>query len=298
MIDLVALRSLCSVAKHGTLARAASELSFTPSGVSQQIGRLEAQLGTRLLSPAGRGVVLTPAARYLVDEAPTVFAALERCTAGVRALDSREPAGVVRIAAFSTAIRGLVAPALPSLLQRYVGLSVKVFELDPGPASRAVEVGEADLALIHDADGIMPPFPSGVVTRTVTIDKGDLVVRQDHPLASHHGPLTRKALAGLRWACSPVGTVCHLWFQRAVAGVDDHPEITHSSDDFSTQLALVDADNVVALIPRLARPTLPDSVVAVSLADPPRRTVVAMWRDAWGDDPALTATLAALGMSD
>lgn len=84
---------------------------------------------------------------------------------------------------------------------------------------------------------------------TVTIDKGDLVVRQDHPLASHHGPLTRKALAGLRWACSPVGTVCHLWFQRAVAGVDDHPEITHSSDDFSTQLALVDADNVVALIP-------------------------------------------------
>ena len=61
MIDVNALRALHSVATHGTLALAAAELGFTSSAVSQQIKRLEKQLGTRVLASAGRGVVLTPA---------------------------------------------------------------------------------------------------------------------------------------------------------------------------------------------------------------------------------------------
>lgn len=63
MIEVGALRALRSVAALGTLARAAEELGFTASAVSQQIKRLERQVGVPVLAPAGRGVVLTRRAR-------------------------------------------------------------------------------------------------------------------------------------------------------------------------------------------------------------------------------------------
>jgi len=43
--------------------------------VSQQIKRLERQVGVPVLAPAGRGVVLTPAGQAIVDSAPEVFQA-------------------------------------------------------------------------------------------------------------------------------------------------------------------------------------------------------------------------------
>ena len=63
MIEVGALRALCSVAALGTIAWAAQDLDFTPSAVSQQIKRLEHQVGVPLLATAGRGVVLSPRAR-------------------------------------------------------------------------------------------------------------------------------------------------------------------------------------------------------------------------------------------
>src|SRR4051794_4225182 len=108
MIDVGALRALRSVAALGTLARAAEELGFTASAVSQQIKRLEREVGVPVLAPAGRGVVLTPAGKAMVDSAPEVFQALERCAETARAVSAGAPRGVLRVVAFSTAIRGLL----------------------------------------------------------------------------------------------------------------------------------------------------------------------------------------------
>src|SRR3954464_15450493 len=115
MIELGALRALRSVAALGTLARAADELGFTASAVSQQLKRLERQLGVAVLAPAGRGVVLTPAGRALVDAAPEVFQALERCAEAAQSVSAGAPRGPLHVVAFSTGIRGLLAPTLAGL---------------------------------------------------------------------------------------------------------------------------------------------------------------------------------------
>src|SRR5689334_3224375 len=131
MIDVAALRALRSVAALGTLARAADELGFTASAVSQQIKRLERQVGAPVLAPAGRGVVLTPAGRAIVDSAPDVFQALERCADAARSVARGAPRGTLRVAAFSTAVRGLLAPAMPRLAARCPQLRVEITEQDP-----------------------------------------------------------------------------------------------------------------------------------------------------------------------
>lgn len=291
MIEVGALRALRSVAALGTLARAAEELGFTASAVSQQIKRLERQVGVPVLAPAGRGVVLTPAGQAIVDSAPEVFQALERCAEAAQSVSAGAPRGTLRVVAFSTAIRGLLAPVVPRLA--YPELRLELTEQDPGEALRSVAAGTADFALVHDADGLLPaPLPSSLVRRWVHTDVGDVVLSRTHPLAELGTPLDEVALAGHAWVTSPPGTVCHQWFRRLFA---DEPDVRHRVDDFATQLSLVASGQVVALIPRLARPPLGEHLIARPLRRPPKREVHAVWRRSAEASPAIRAVLAELG---
>jgi DNA-binding transcriptional LysR family regulator len=294
MIDVAALRALQSVAALGTLARAADELGFTASAVSQQIKRLERQVGVPVLASAGRGVVLTPAGQAVVDSSAEVFQALERCAESARSVSAGTPRGVFRVVAFSTAVRGLLAPAVLRLSTSCPQLRLHITEQDPDQALHSVDAGTADLALIHDADGLPAPLPSSLRRRHVHTDVGDVVVNRAHPLARGSDPLTDADLAGQAWTTSPPGTVCHQWFRRLFADAPEEPDVRHLVDDFASQLALVAAGDVVALIPRLARPPLGDDLVARPLLRQPRREVHAAWRRSADASPALQAVLAQL----
>jgi DNA-binding transcriptional LysR family regulator len=297
MIDVGSLRALRSVAALGTLAQAADELGFTASAVSQQVKRLERQVGTPLLAPAGRGIVLTPAGRAVVDAAPDVFQALERCAESARSVAAGAPRGVVRVVAFSTAVRGLLAPVMPALSARCPDLLLHVTEQDPDQALHSVDAGTADLALVHDADGLPVPLPPSLTQRRVHTDVGDVVVGRAHPLARLDRPLVVADLAGHAWVTSPPGTVCHKWFRRLFADAPEDAEVRHLVDDFATQLSLVASGDVVALVPRLARPPLGDELVSRPLRRRPKREVHAAWRRSADASPAIRAVLAELGSS-
>ena len=294
MIDVAALRALRSVAALGSLARAADELGFTASAVSQQLKRLERQVGVPVLAPAGRGVVLTPAGRAVADSAAEVFQALERCAEAARSVAAGAPRGVLRVVAFSTAIRGLLAPAVPALAARCPDLRLVVTEQDPDQALHGVDAGTADLALVHDADGLPAALPPSLTQRRVHTDVGDVVMHRTHPLARLDPPLAGADLAGHAWVTSPPGSVCHLWFRRLFADVPGDPDVRHLVDDFATQLSLVAAGDVVALVPRLARPPLGEGLVARPLRRQPRREVYAAWRRSADASPAIRAVLAEL----
>jgi len=295
MIDVGALRALRSVAALGTLAQAADELGFTASAVSQQIKRLERQVGVPVLAPAGRGVVLTPAGQAIVDSAPEVFQALERCAEAAQSVAEGAPRGRLRVAAFSTGIRGLLAPAIARLSTRCPDLDVCITEQGPDQALHSVDAGTADLALVHDADGLPVPLPSSLTQRHMHTDVGDVIINRAHPLARHGPPLTSADLAGHAWVTSPPGTVCHQWFRRLFADVPEDPDVRHLIDDFATQLSLVASGDVIALIPRLARPPLAEDLVSRPLQRPPKREVHAAWRRSANASPAIRVVLAELG---
>ena len=294
MIEVGALRALRSVAALGTLARAAEELGFTASAVSQQLKRLEHQVGVPVLAPAGRGVVLTPAGQAIVDSAPEVFQALERCAEAAQSVAEGAPRGVLRVVAFSTAIRGLLASSVERLSTACPDLRVHITEQDPEEALHSVNAGTADLAVIHDADGLPVPLPSSLTQRHLHTDIGDVVMNRTHPLAQSTSPLTGTDLAGHAWVTSPPGTVCHQWFRRLFADILEDPDVRHLVDDFATQLSLVATGNILALIPRLARPPLGDNLIARPLRRQPTREVHAAWRHSANASPAIQAMLTEL----
>lgn len=69
-LDLDSLRSLVAGVSLGTFSKAAAKVGRSPSTISMQMRKLEAQLRAPILRKAGRGLVLTPAGEVLVEYAP------------------------------------------------------------------------------------------------------------------------------------------------------------------------------------------------------------------------------------
>ena len=66
MLNMDRLRALHAVAAQGSILAAADALHVTTSAVSQQLAKLEREVGRPLLEKQGRGVRLTDTGRRLV----------------------------------------------------------------------------------------------------------------------------------------------------------------------------------------------------------------------------------------
>ncbi len=86
-----ALRALESAARHRSYSRAADELAVTHGAVSQQIRRLEAELGAKLFERRGNTMVPTPAAQRLADELGRGFDVLQNAVSEFDAGAARDP---------------------------------------------------------------------------------------------------------------------------------------------------------------------------------------------------------------
>src|SRR3954451_1416954 len=102
MDDLRLLKVLREVALRGSFSAAAEALSYSQPAVSQQIARLEAQAGVKLLDRQPKGIKLTPAGEALARHTE------RRLAQAAAAQDERTEIaaaarGLLRVAAFATA---------------------------------------------------------------------------------------------------------------------------------------------------------------------------------------------------
>src|SRR5688572_15072965 len=112
-MELHQLRYFVAVAELGNFTRAAERCAVAQPSLSQQIIKLEQELGQPLFDRTSRRAALTDAGRALYEGATTVLAALDEAEARVRGLGG--DAGPVHVGALPT-----VAPYLfPALLRRH-----------------------------------------------------------------------------------------------------------------------------------------------------------------------------------
>jgi DNA-binding transcriptional LysR family regulator len=293
MIDLVALDALRAVGTHGSVVAAADALGFTPSAVSQQVKRLEKQTGVPLLERVGRGVMLTGHGRHLVEQGTRLLTDLEELQSGLHQ-QAGTVAGHVRLTSFSTATRGLVAPALPPVLAAHPRLRVSLTEREPWDTVSLVASGQSDLGIAHSWGDLPLAIPGHLARTVLGRDLADVIVRRDHPLAGR-AVVTPRDLAAEDWVATPEGSICRQWLLRMHEGTGRLPKVAHVSMEFDSHLALVRAGLGIALIPRLGRAALGPDLVAVPVADPvPSREIIALHRASMSDSPAIAALLLAL----
>jgi DNA-binding transcriptional LysR family regulator len=292
MIDLDALAGLRAVATHGSVVAAAAATGFTPSAISQQVKRLERQTGVPLLERVGRGVMLTSHGQHLVDAGEQVLNDLEQLEASLQQR-AGVVAGRVRLAAFSTAMRGLIAPIARALRDAHPDLVLTLDEREPWDVVDLISSGQAELGIVHRWGGVPLAVPDHVIATPVATDLAELIVHRDDPLAARPR-VTPHDLVDVGWIATPEGTICRQWLSRMYDGTGRPPRIAHVSGEFESHLALVRAGLGVALVPRMGRAPLGDDLVAVPVVDPePIRLVDALHRRTMADSPAVQAVLAA-----
>jgi LysR family hydrogen peroxide-inducible transcriptional activator len=145
-MELHQLRYFVAVAEEGGFSRAAARLHVAQPSLSQQIRKLERELGQPLLDRLPRGVVLTPAGRHLLTRARRILAETADAARCVR--DCGEPVqGRLVIGAIPTIAPGLLPELLGRFARAHPAVEVEVIEEITERLLHRIEEGDLDLAL-------------------------------------------------------------------------------------------------------------------------------------------------------
>ncbi|HEY3576910.1 MAG TPA: LysR family transcriptional regulator [Gaiellaceae bacterium] len=272
-IDLRHLAALEAVARTRSFGRAARELGYTQSAVSQQIAQLERIVGQRLFHRPGgpRRVEPTEAGLLLLGHADAIVARLDAARADMAAL-AEGAAGTLRVGIYQS----VGARLLPALVRRFraqwprVGVRVRE-ESAAADLLRLLEHGELDLTFA-DLPLREGPFEWAEVLQ----DPYVLLVSARSELAKLDSapPLREVAklpLIGRRTTDEP---------ERFLARVPEL-NVVFRTDDNGTLGALVAEDLGAAIEPRLVVDPRDRAVKMLSFGSriPPRTLVLAWHRD-------------------
>ncbi|MCL2536556.1 MAG: LysR family transcriptional regulator, partial [Nocardiaceae bacterium] len=290
MLNLERVRALCAVAETGSIAAAGQRLHVTPSGVSQQLAKLEREVGATLLEPDGRGVRLTPAGALLARRGAELLARAAAVEAEIGSMRD-EVVGPIRFGAFVAASRVVLPSVVTALLSRYP-VQVSVVEAETEVTLASLARRRIDVGVIDSWESASVDIPIGLESLLVHRDSAGVALPADHPLVGR-GVVPLRELAGMSWVAWGTGTAFRDWLVKTLRGQGFEPRVDFEASDVSTHLAFVAAGLSAALVPRLAVGDLP-SGVTLQPADPPlRRDIHVVWRpDAAG--PAVRAGIAAV----
>ena len=153
-MELRQLEYFVAVARHGHFGRAAEAIYVTQPALSQQVRRLEAELGVALLRRTSRGIELTPAGADLLAHAEAILAEVS----GARsAMDEHAGVvrGAVRLAATADSVR--LPEVLAAFHREHPGVRIALRQASSAEALELVRRGAVDLAVLSlsgDAGGL------------------------------------------------------------------------------------------------------------------------------------------------
>jgi DNA-binding transcriptional LysR family regulator len=291
MLHLERLQALHAVSTFGSVTGAAEALRLTPSAVSQQLGKLQRDVGQRLIEPYGRGVRLTPAGALLAERAHAILSEVENAESELDRQRS-QVIGDLEIAGFATAARAILPQTVARLRTQHERLKLRVSERQPDEAIRLVVAGHLDIALVNDWMNAPLLLPDGVQRVLIMNDPVDLAVPADHPLAQRTS-VELTELCAEPWITWPYGAICHEWLTQTLRQNGLAPEVTHTAEEHQTQLAMVAAGLGVAVMPRLGRGST-EGVSIVTLKPAFSRQIYAIWRTLASERPAIAVTISAI----
>jgi DNA-binding transcriptional LysR family regulator len=173
-VELRALRYFVTVAEERHFGRAAERLHVAQPAVSQQVARLERELGTRLLDRSPRRVALTEAGTRVLDAARDALAAADR-VAVAAGLDWGGTSVRIGTAAGLTA---RLERGIDALQAQHPQFEVVLTDLPLAERLTALRRGELDLALARG-----PVFEAGLRALPAWEEPLHAVVPARHPLA-------------------------------------------------------------------------------------------------------------------
>ncbi|TDQ50312.1 LysR family transcriptional regulator [Actinorugispora endophytica] len=247
MLDANRLRVLVEVARAGSIAAAAERMSFTPPALSQQLTKLERELGCVLVERGRGGARLTEAGRVLVEHGERVLGELRDAEQAVRATLGEHPPALT-LGAFASAGKTLVPRALAAFRRAHPHVRLALSDVEPPDGYGPVTSGDLDLLITHRYPGVALPPAGGLHREPLLTDPLMLVLPTGHPAAGASG-LSLGDLADQEWICGAPGIHNRIALESAAAEAGVSLNVAYETRDYEVTLALIRAGVGVGLVP-------------------------------------------------
>jgi DNA-binding transcriptional LysR family regulator len=189
-MTLQQLTYFLSTAEHGSFSAAAASLHMAQPSLSEQIRRLEAELGVALFARTGRRLELTEAGRLLLPQAERTLDAAREAADSVRGVRDLT-GGTVAFGTFGSAHHYLLGGLVEEFRSRYPSVRVRVVGQNSAEVADAVRDGQLEAGLVA-----LPVDDRGLDVRPA--------MREEQLYVSAEPRRTREPMTIERLAASPL----------------------------------------------------------------------------------------------
>jgi LysR family hydrogen peroxide-inducible transcriptional activator len=239
------LRYVCAVAETGSFSRAAERCQIAQPSLSQQVLKLERDLGAKLFDRLGRSVRLTEAGRAFLPHARSILSQLETARSSV-ADQCADLRGSVAVGAIPTIAPYLMPRYTTAFAKKYPEAKLRIVEettpiLVEGVRNLSIDVAILALPLRHKDLELFP-------LRTEPLFA---VLPRDHPRAASES-LALRDLRGESFVMLRDG---HCFRDLSIAACSHAkvtPRIAFESGQFSSIFGMVAAGVGISLVPEMA----------------------------------------------
>ncbi|MFT3817782.1 MAG: LysR family transcriptional regulator [Rubrivivax sp.] len=244
-VKLRDLHMLEALSRHGSMAKAATELAISQAAVSKAVSEMERLLEFPVLERSPRGIRLTEAGNVLLGRARIVF---DEIACGLRDVSAlTDPAaGRVRVGIPEPQV-GLLSRVIDRTTSSFPGIVLEIVVSDGESLLRLLRQRELDLVVArHAASGDHPDLDAR------TLHESPLVVlaAKSHPLATRRrlklGDLSRE-----RWTLSPSSSPLGLIVARTFSAEGMQvPAAAVTALSIYMRLALVSGGRFLTMVPQ------------------------------------------------
>ncbi len=270
-MEIHQLRYVAAVARAGNFSRAAKLCHVAQPSLSQQIQKLETELGERLFERHRTRTRLTACGERFLPRAERILQEIEEARREAEDLHAMVQ-GEVIVGVLPTIAPYFLPPVVAAFGRKYPGVTITMIEETTASLVGMMSRHEIDFALAS------LPVPDGQMeVQTLLEEELVLALPSGHKLEARKS-ITADDLAQLPFVLMRDGHCLGDQVLRFCERNQFEPRVRSRSAQIETILALVEAGQGVSLIPAMARRRSVAAVSYRSLTAPrPRRAVVAFW---------------------
>jgi len=250
------LRAFRLAAQHHNFARAAEALFITPSGLSVLIKELESRVGFRLFDRTTRHVALTPHGRELLVVIQRSLQELDAAIANV-GRSARRDHQSISLGTTPLVAANILPPAIREFRKQRPDVQIQLFDADLPTLIQMVEAGKLDMSL-----GIFKAMPD--VRREPFFRFSLMVARAAKDDIQPRRTMTWSALDGETLISLSPGHPHQQLIDKHLAQAGVKVQIGSIVNLLDTQIALVEAEEGIAIIPSFGMPACRNRKIAMS----------------------------------
>jgi DNA-binding transcriptional LysR family regulator len=287
-VELRHMRYVVVLAEELHFSRAAERLMIAQPPLSQQVKKLEVQLGAELFRRTKRRVELTEAGRVFVEEARRTLAQAE-LTLRATQRAARGEIGRLAIGYAGSAAHRVLPSVMTRFRRQHPGVEIQLREMTTGEQVAALLGRRIDVGFVR------PPVAEAALSVCVLVEEQFVaVLPRTHRLA-RLGRVPIGRLSGERFILFPrhMGPRLYDPIVAACQRAGFSPAVVQEAMHVPTIVGLVSAGVGVALLPESVRQLRWAGVAYRDLADCTARTAIAVASRPADESPAVRSFLAA-----